>query len=60
MAVRGLPKLTMVRGEVVAEAGRVVGRPGSGRLVTPKMPPPAPRNLATTMRAIIEPGRAPW
>jgi allantoinase len=60
MPVRGLPRVTMVRGEVVAEDGRVVGRPGSGRAVIPKMPAPAPRNLATTMRAILEPGQQPW
>lgn len=60
MPVRGLPRLTMVRGEVVAEDGQVVGRPGSGRAVIPKMAPAAPRNLATTMRAIREPGQRPW
>jgi allantoinase len=60
MKVRGLPHLTLVRGEVVAEHGKVVGRPGSGRAVIPKMPPPAPRNVATTMRAVLEPGQRPW
>ena len=60
MAVRGLPLLTMVRGEVVAENGKVVGKPGSGRSVIPKMPPPAPRNLATAMRAVLQPGQRPW
>ena len=30
---RGLPVLTMVRGQIAAENGRVVGAPGQGELV---------------------------
>jgi dihydroorotase-like cyclic amidohydrolase len=33
--MKGMPILTMVRGEVVAEDGEIVGRPGYGRFVRP-------------------------
>ncbi len=45
--LRGWPVLTMLRGEVIAEEGRVVGRPGAGRYLArtarPVDEPPAPR-----------------
>jgi dihydroorotase (multifunctional complex type) len=34
--VRGLPRLTLVRGVPVLREGRIVGRPGSGRVVLPR------------------------
>ena len=58
--VRGLPVMTLVRGRVVAKDGEIVGAPGWGRLVRPEMPPPAPRNRNTTMKAILEPHQRPW
>lgn len=36
VTVRGWPVYTVVRGEVVAERGDVVGRPGHGRLIVPE------------------------
>ncbi|GEM_PF-5109847 len=35
LKVRGIPVLTMVRGEVVMENGEVVGKPGYGTFVEP-------------------------
>jgi allantoinase len=35
LVVRGMPVLTMVRGETVMENGKVVGKPGFGRFVRP-------------------------
>jgi len=35
LKVKGMPVLTMVRGEVVVEDGKVVGEPGYGKFVTP-------------------------
>lgn len=46
--VRGGPVLTMVRGKVVMEGGRIVAEPGWGRPARQKMPPPAPRNVEKT------------
>ena len=50
--VQGGPVLTMVRGRVVMEAGRIVAEPGWGKPARRKMPPPAPRNLDRTTAAI--------
>ena len=58
--VRGLPTMTFVRGRLVAKDGEPVGSPGWGRMLRPDMPPPAPRNRNTTMRAILEPNQTPW
>ena len=33
MTVKGVPKTVMVRGQVVFEGGKVVGKPGFGRFV---------------------------
>jgi dihydroorotase len=60
MSVQGFPIMTLVRGKIVARDGRLLGEPGWGRLVTPKMPDPCPRNGNTTMSAIVEPGQRPW
>jgi dihydroorotase len=60
MAVRGVPTMTFVRGRLVAKDGEVVSAPGWGRMVRPEMPTPAPRNLNTTMRAVLEPNQRPW
>jgi len=35
LKVRGMPVLTMVRGEVIVENGEVIGKPGYGKFVTP-------------------------
>ncbi|SLN42315.1 allantoinase AllB [Roseisalinus antarcticus] len=58
--VQGSVMRTLVRGQTVAVDGKIVGKAGSGRLVRPEMPPPAPRNTATTMQAIMTPGAQPW
>jgi len=60
MEVTGVPVRTYVRGRLVAKDGDVVAEPGWGAMVRPQMPAPAPRNLATTMKAILEPGQQPW
>ena len=60
MEVKGVPVMTFVRGHMVARDGEVLAEKGWGQLVRPDMPAPAPRNLNTTMRAVLEPGRAPW
>lgn len=60
MEVRGIPTMTFVRGRLVARDGEVVGAPGWGRMLRPEMPRPAPRNLNTTMRAVLEPHQQPW
>ena len=49
---QGGPVLTMVRGKVVMEAGRIVAEPGWGRPARQKMPAPAPRNVEKTTAAI--------
>jgi dihydroorotase len=58
--VTGSPVRTIVRGRTVALEGKVVAPPGWGRLVRPEMPPPAPRNTATTLDALKAPGARPW
>ncbi|HET7670465.1 MAG TPA: allantoinase AllB [Burkholderiales bacterium] len=50
--VQGGPVLTLVRGKVVMEAGKVVAEPGWGKPARQKMPPPAPRNTEKTTAAI--------
>ncbi|MCX5496151.1 allantoinase AllB [Kaistia dalseonensis] len=60
MAVKGVPVMTFVRGRLVAQDGEVVAAPGWGELVRPQMAAPAPRNLNTTMKAILKPGQQPW
>lgn len=58
--VTGVPEMTFVRGRLVARDGEVTAPAGWGKLVRPKMAPPRPRNLNTTMRAILKPGQQPW
>jgi hypothetical protein len=50
--VQGAPVLTMVRGRVVMDSGRIVAEPGWGKPARQKMPPPAPRNVEKTTAAI--------
>ena len=50
--VQGAPVLTLVRGRVVMEGGRIVAEPGWGKPATQKMPPPAPRNVDKTTAAV--------
>ena len=44
--VRGVPYLTMVRGEVLMEEGEVIGRPGYGKFLPRRVPPPIPQGLS--------------
>jgi dihydroorotase len=55
----GAPIATIVRGRVVMRDGRVADAAGWGRMEQPEMPPPAPRNLATTTAAILRLGAMP-
>lgn len=57
---RGMPVATVVRGRVVMRDGVVADAAGWGRMERPDMPPPEPRNLATTTRAILEHGARSW
>ena len=50
--VQGGPVLTMVRGRVVMEGGKLVAAPGWGKPAKQKMPAPAPRNLEKTTAAV--------
>jgi dihydroorotase len=50
--VRGGPVMTLVRGKVVMDGGRIVAEPGWGRAARQQMPAPAPRNVAKTTAAI--------
>ena len=50
--VQGGPVLTMVRGRVVMEGGRLIAEPGWGKPAAQKMPAPAPRNLEKTIAAV--------
>jgi hypothetical protein len=52
--------MTFVRGRLVAQDGAIADDTPSGRMVRPHMPPPAPRNTATTMQAVLRPGNVPW
>jgi dihydroorotase len=58
--VTGMPVMTFVRGRMVAKDGEVIAAPGWGQLVRPVMAPPAPRNLNTTMKAVLQQGQTPW
>lgn len=60
METVGAPIMTIVRGRVVMEDGKVADAPGWGRQERPVMPAPAPRNLATTTQAILRPGAMPF
>jgi len=57
-AVQGTPVLTMVRGRVVAERGRIATTPGWGKPALQAMPAPAPRNIDKTTAAITAPEMA--
>jgi allantoinase len=50
--VQGAPVLTLVRGKVVMEGGRIAAEPGWGKPASQKMPPPAPRNVDKTTAAV--------
>ncbi|MCX5513058.1 allantoinase AllB [Kaistia algarum] len=58
--VKGVPIMTFVRGRMVAKDGEIVAEKGWGQLVRPNMASPAPRNLNTTMKAILDPDQRPW
>jgi len=51
--IRGLPVATLVRGRLVARDGALVGAPGWGRPVEPRMPAPAPRNPDWTSAEMV-------
>jgi allantoinase len=50
--VQGGPVLTMVRGRVVMEGGRIAVEPGWGKPARQTMPAPAPRNVEKTTAAV--------
>ncbi len=50
--VQGGPVLTMVRGRVVMENGKLLAEPGWGKPAKQKMPAPAPRNVEKTIAAV--------
>ena len=54
--VQGGPVLTMVRGRVVMEDGKLVAGPGWGKPAKQQMPAPAPRNRTKTTVAITSKG----
>ena len=58
--VQGLPVTTFVRGKLMARDGEILATPGWGKPVHQTMPQPAPRNLATTMAAVLTPGNEPF
>jgi dihydroorotase len=60
METVGAPVATIVRGRVVMQDGKVLDAAGWGRMERPEMPMPAPRNLATTTKAILRPDHRPW
>jgi dihydroorotase len=59
-AVKGRPKLTMVRGRVVAQDGEPVVEPGWGRPVEQGMGQPHPKNLEMTTAANLVPNHPPF
>lgn len=50
--VQGAPVLTLVRGKIVMDGGRLVAEPGWGRPAKQQMPAPAPRNLDKTTASV--------
>jgi dihydroorotase len=58
--VKGVPVMTFSRGRLVAENGAIVDDTPTGRMVRPVMPPPASRNLSTTMQAVLHKDNVPW
>jgi len=50
--VTGGPVMTLVRGKIVMEDGRIVADAGWGKPARQQMPPPAPRNTDKTTAAI--------
>ncbi|MGH8740451.1 MAG: allantoinase AllB [Burkholderiales bacterium] len=50
--VQGGPIMTLVRGKIVMEGGRIVAEPGWGRPVRQSMPPSRPRNLEKTTASV--------
>lgn len=51
--VQGGPIMTLVRGKIVMEGGRILAEPGWGRPARQSMPPPRPRNLEKTTASVI-------
>jgi len=45
--VRGYPVMTIVRGEVVMEEGKVIGKPGYGKFIAPLTSSKSPEDLLT-------------
>ncbi len=60
METIGRPVATIVRGRVVMEDGVVAEAAGWGAMEKPTMPAPAPRNEATTTRAILRAHAMPF
>ncbi len=50
--VQGGPTLTMVRGKIVMQDGKLLAEPGYGKPAKQQMPPPAPRNVDKTTAAV--------
>jgi dihydroorotase len=50
--VQGGPVLTLVRGRVVMENGKILAEPGWGKPAKQKMPAPVPRNVEKTIAAV--------
>jgi len=55
--IKGAPVMTLVRGRVVMDDGKLVGEKGWGRPVRQHMPEPHPRNTDKTSAAIVRPPR---
>jgi hypothetical protein len=54
--VKGVPEITLVRGTIVSQDyGNVVGKPGYGEYVTPKVNPPTDEFDPTSKREIRAP-----
>jgi dihydroorotase-like cyclic amidohydrolase len=52
--VQGAPVMTLVRGKIVMDGGRLVAEPGWGKPARQRMPAPAPRNLGKTTAAVTQ------